>query len=153
MLQQQLRREVDYGADVSTGAGLQDAPLRGHDLTLGHVPPRGACGRRVLHVAGARGGWRAGVEGPPIHCVERWREVAVEEVGQPVREVAGQPTASTEAEWRSLVDVRRFCEPRGLFAGDSVDAAEARGSVAKVISEAGKPCHVYGYGLLNCVTL
>ena len=51
MLQQQVRREVGYSADVSTSAGLQDALLRGHNVTLGHVPPRGACGRLVPHGA------------------------------------------------------------------------------------------------------
>ena len=106
------RRVADNGADVSTGAGLQDAPLRGHNVTLGGVPPHGACGRRVLHVAAAFGGRRAVVEGPRFHgfeqCEVEWR--SVEEVGPPVREVAGQSRASTEAEWCSLVDVRRFCE-------------------------------------------
>ena len=65
------------------------------------------------------------VEGPPIHGVERWREVAVEEVGQLVREPAGQSRASTKAEWCSLVDVRRFCEQRWLFVGDSFEGPKA----------------------------
>jgi hypothetical protein len=97
------------------------------------------------------------VEAPRFHGVEQceveWR--SVEEVGPPVREVAGQSRASTEAEWCSLVDVRWFCEQRWLFVGDSFDALEARGSVVEVISKAFIPyaCHVYGYGLLNCVTL
>ena len=70
LLHQQVHREVGYGADVSAGAGLQDALLRGHNVTLGRVPPRGACGRLVLH--GARGfAPMAVVEGPPIHGVER----------------------------------------------------------------------------------
>jgi hypothetical protein len=47
-------------------------------VTLGRVPPRGASGRLVLHGAAAA---RAVGEGPPIHDVERSREVAVEEVG------------------------------------------------------------------------
>jgi hypothetical protein len=59
-----------------------------------------------------------------------------------------------QAEWCSLVDVRWFCEQRWLFVGDSFDGPEARGNV-EVISKAFIPyaCHVYGYGLLNCVTL
>ena len=93
------------------------------------------------------------VEGPLFHGVEQceveWR--SVEEVGPPVREAAGQSRASTEAEWCSLVDVRRFCDPRWLFAGDFFDGSEADGNVAPVKSEGSKPCHVYG--LLNCVTL
>ena len=97
------------------------------------------------------------IEAPLFHSVEQCEVEcrSVEEVGPPVREAVGQSRASTEAEWCSLVDVRRFCEQRWLFVGDSFEGPEARGSVVEVISKAFIPyaCHVYGYGLLNCVTL
>ena len=129
------------GADVPTGAGLQDALLHGHNVTLGRVPPRDACGRRVLHVAAVQARRTAVVEGPLFHGVEQceveWR--SVEEAGPPVREAAGQSRASTEAEWCSLVDVRWFCEQRWLFVGDSFEGPKARGTVVEVISPASKP--------------
>jgi hypothetical protein len=54
------------------------------------------------------------------------------EVGQPVREAAGQSRTSTKAEWCSSVDVRRFYDQRWLFAGDSFDGPEDGGNVAPV---------------------
>jgi hypothetical protein len=75
-----------------------------------------------------------------IHGVERRREVAGEDVvGEQVREARGQSTTSTKAKWCSSVDVRRFCDPRWLFAGDSFDGQEAARSVVGERAKANIP--------------